>query len=110
MAQAGAVRFRLRVGRQAGQEVARHAQGQAGQRAFAFQLQQAVLKFKTSGVTHVFPVNMVADLPTFTRIAQAQRFHPRYSVPDDGIIAWQIHGGHVMEVTFKNIEFKDLSK
>lgn len=31
-------------------------------------------------------------------------------LPDEGIIAWQLHGGHVMEVTFKNIEFKDLSK
>jgi hypothetical protein len=30
-------------------------------------------------------------------------------MPDDGIIAWQLHGGYVMEVTFKNIKFKDLS-
>ena len=30
-------------------------------------------------------------------------------MPDDGIIAWQLHGGHVMEVTFKNLKFKDLS-
>jgi hypothetical protein len=29
-------------------------------------------------------------------------------MPDEGIIAWQLHGGHVMEVTFKNIEFKEL--
>jgi hypothetical protein len=29
-------------------------------------------------------------------------------MPEDGIIAWQIHGGHVMEVTFKNIHFKEL--
>lgn len=29
-------------------------------------------------------------------------------MPDDGIIAWQLHGGHVMEVTFKNIQFKEL--
>jgi hypothetical protein len=28
---------------------------------------------------------------------------------DEGIIAWQLHGDHVMEVTFKNIKFKDLS-
>jgi hypothetical protein len=29
-------------------------------------------------------------------------------MPEDGIIALQIHGGHVMEVTFKNIHFKEL--
>jgi hypothetical protein len=29
-------------------------------------------------------------------------------MPEDGIIAFQIHGGHVMEVTFKNIHFKEL--
>jgi hypothetical protein len=29
--------------------------------------------------------------------------------PDEGIIAWQLHSGGPMEVTFKNIEFKDLS-
>jgi hypothetical protein len=32
-------------------------------------------------------------------------------LPDDGIIAWQLHSGFdYMEVTFKDIEFKDLSK
>lgn len=31
-------------------------------------------------------------------------------MPDDGIIAWQLHSGFkTMEVTFKNIKFKDLS-
>src|SRR5262249_48742018 len=31
--------------------------------------------------------------------------------PDEGIIAWQLHAGFKsMEVTFKDIEFKDLSK
>jgi hypothetical protein len=29
-------------------------------------------------------------------------------MPDDGIIAWQIHGGHIMEVTFRKIEFKEI--
>jgi hypothetical protein len=29
-------------------------------------------------------------------------------MPEEGIIAFQIHGGHVMEVTFKNIHFKEL--
>ena len=31
-------------------------------------------------------------------------------MPDEGIIAWQLHGGKSMEVIFKNIKFKDLSK
>jgi hypothetical protein len=32
-------------------------------------------------------------------------------LPDDGIIAWQLHSGfNGMEVTFKDIKFKDLSK
>ncbi len=30
-------------------------------------------------------------------------------LPDDGIIAWQIHGSKPLEVTFRNIRFKDLS-
>jgi hypothetical protein len=29
-------------------------------------------------------------------------------MPDEGRIGLQLHGGHVMEVTFKNIEFKEL--
>ena len=29
-------------------------------------------------------------------------------LPDEGIIAWQIHGGPSMDVTFKNIHFKEL--
>jgi hypothetical protein len=32
------------------------------------------------------------------------------TMPDEGIIAWQLHQGKPMEVIFKNIEFKDLSK
>jgi len=31
-------------------------------------------------------------------------------MPDEGIIAWQLHAGPPMEVTFKDIQFKDLSK
>jgi hypothetical protein len=30
-------------------------------------------------------------------------------MPDEGIIAWQLHAGKPMEVTFKDIRFKDLS-
>jgi hypothetical protein len=31
-------------------------------------------------------------------------------MPDEGIIAFQAHGGVPMEVTFKNVKFKDLGK
>ncbi len=31
-------------------------------------------------------------------------------MPDNGIIAWQLHGGKAMEVTFKEIKFKELSR
>lgn len=31
-------------------------------------------------------------------------------MPEDGIIAWQLHAGGPMEVTFKNIKFKNLGK
>ncbi len=31
-------------------------------------------------------------------------------LPDEGIIAWQLHGGPAMEVIFKEIHFKDLSE
>ena len=31
-------------------------------------------------------------------------------MPDEGIIAWQLHAGPPMEVVFKAIKFKDLSK
>jgi len=31
-------------------------------------------------------------------------------IPEKGIIAFQLHGGPAMEVTFKDIKFKDLSK
>ena len=32
------------------------------------------------------------------------------SIPDEGIIAWQLHSGEAMEAAFRNIQFKDLSQ
>ena len=32
------------------------------------------------------------------------------NLPDTGIIAWQLHQGQPMEVVFKDVHFKDLSK
>jgi hypothetical protein len=31
-------------------------------------------------------------------------------LPDEGVIAWQLHGGGPMEVTFRNIDFKELTR
>lgn len=31
-----------------------------------------------------------------------------FKMPEEGLIGLQLHGGHVMEVTFKNIEFKEM--
>ena len=49
------------------------------------QVEQAVLQFKTSGVTHVVDVNTIT-LNYFTRQAQQQDYHPKYSFPDGASI------------------------
>jgi hypothetical protein len=41
--------------------------------------------------------------------AWAEKQKGRQEVPDEGIIAFQLHGGGPMEVTFKDIKFKELS-
>lgn len=46
------------------------------------QLEQAVLQFKTAGVTHVLPLVGAPILSNFTRVAQQQGFVPRYLDPD----------------------------
>lgn len=50
-------------------------------------IQQAVLKFKTSGVTHVTTVNFLADMANFTKVAQQQGFKPVYGLADDNLVA-----------------------
>ncbi|MHB8463635.1 MAG: type 1 periplasmic-binding domain-containing protein [Acidimicrobiales bacterium] len=50
-------------------------------------IQQAILKFKTAGVSHVTLVNEVADFDTLTRQSQQQGFKPRWVIPDEGEIA-----------------------
>ena len=49
-------------------------------------LQQAVLKFRQNGVTHVTTARFVGDIRNFTEIAQQQGFRPRYGFPDETII------------------------
>jgi hypothetical protein len=50
-------------------------------------LQQAVLTFQRSGVTHVLTGDIQGDLAVFTNIAQQQGFRPRYAFPDESVIS-----------------------
>lgn len=50
-------------------------------------VQQAVFKFRTDGVTNVTYVDGLGDLPNFTKVAQSQGFKPRYGLPNDNIIS-----------------------
>jgi hypothetical protein len=50
-------------------------------------IQAAILKFKSAGVTHATAVYAYGDLANFTNIAQQQGFKPQYLLADDGIIA-----------------------
>jgi hypothetical protein len=47
---------------------------------------QAVLRFKTAGVTHMTEVQDLADLANFTNIAEQQGFKPVWGLPDDQVI------------------------
>jgi hypothetical protein len=49
-------------------------------------LQQAVLKFQQAGVTNVTTAYDVGDFATFTKIAQQQRFKPKYGLADDSLV------------------------
>jgi hypothetical protein len=48
-------------------------------------MQQAVLDFKTAGVTHVLTVEDEIDFPNFTTLAERQAFRPKYAVPQTQI-------------------------
>ena len=50
-------------------------------------IQQAVLKLKSAGVTHVTTAAMVGDFASFTKVAEQQRFRPRYGIPDDSVVS-----------------------
>ena len=50
-------------------------------------VQQAILKFRSAGVTHATAVYAYGDLANFTNVAQQQGFKPQYLLADDGIIA-----------------------
>ena len=50
-------------------------------------LQQAILKFKTSGVSHLTMGPGTGDFANFTKIAQTQGFKPQYVLAADAIAA-----------------------
>lgn len=49
-------------------------------------IEQAILSFKSAGVTHVIEVQDPLDFPNFTSVAQQQGFHPKYGLAEDGTI------------------------
>jgi hypothetical protein len=51
------------------------------------QLSQAILKFEQHNVSHVTELQEFPDFSNFTILAEQQGFHPRYGLPDDGILA-----------------------
>ena len=64
-------------------------------------VQQAVLKFKTAGVTHVTTAEFVGGFWMFTRVAEQQNFRPKYGIADDQIIAISYGSNHP---DYKNID------
>ncbi|HUC35486.1 MAG TPA: hypothetical protein VMR97_00015 [Acidimicrobiales bacterium] len=54
-------------------------------------VQEAILKFESSGVNDVTDVNAEGDWSEFTNTAQGQGFHPQYLIPDEELLG--ISGG-----------------
>jgi hypothetical protein len=50
-------------------------------------IEQAVLKFKSDGVTTATIDNDIKDTQNITKTSQAQGFHPRWAIPDMGTTA-----------------------
>ncbi|HEX5267416.1 MAG TPA: hypothetical protein VFW24_11640 [Acidimicrobiales bacterium] len=48
--------------------------------------EQAILAFKSAGVTNVTVMNDNADFSNLTTIAQQQGFKPKWGIPDDGVV------------------------
>ena len=49
-------------------------------------IQQAVLTFQNNGVTHVTTAYALGDFASYSRIAEQQRFRPKYGLPDETLI------------------------
>ena len=57
-------------------------------------IQQAIIKFKQAGVTHMTEFEDTGDFPNFTNIAQQQNFTPKWGIPDDGVVATSYGSQH----------------
>jgi len=64
-------------------------------------LLQAILKFKHAGVTNLITTGIVGDFPTFTQLAEVQKFRPKYGLGDDSLITTS-YGTHRPDA--KNID------
>ena len=49
-------------------------------------IQQAVLTFQRNRVSHVTTAYAIGDFANFTKIAEQQRFRPKYGLPDETLI------------------------
>ena len=70
-----------------GDEIVRYDLGCPSTFSSPADLSQAVLTFQRSGVTHVSIFDSVGDIANFTRLAEQQRFRPRYGLPDEALIS-----------------------
>jgi hypothetical protein len=67
-------------------QIVRYSLGCPSAFASPAELQQAVLTFQRNGVTHVTTAFAIGDFANFTKIAEQQRFRPKYGLPDETLI------------------------
>lgn len=68
-------------------QIVTHDEGCPSQFDTPSDLEQAILTFKSAGVTSVTQVQDNQDFSNFTTVAEQQGFHPRYGIADDGVVA-----------------------
>lgn len=51
------------------------------------EVEQAVLQFKTGGVTHVMDAESIGNENYFSKYAQQQGYRPKYTLPDGGAVS-----------------------
>jgi len=49
-------------------------------------IQQAILRFRQAGVTHVTEAGAIGDVSNFTTTAEQQGFRPKYGFPDEALV------------------------
>ncbi|HET6965281.1 MAG TPA: hypothetical protein VFH58_10950 [Acidimicrobiales bacterium] len=68
-------------------QIVTHDEGCPSQFDTPSDLEQAILAFKSAGVTSVTQVQDNQDFSNFTTVAEQQGFRPRYGIADDGVVA-----------------------